>query len=341
MSTNLHAAVPARPAGHDKNGRPALSVVLPMYNETRNLERLFPRLSIVLEGIGLSYEVICIDDGSRDSTLERLIAEHRRDPHVKVLALSRNFGKEVALTAGISHARGDAVVTMDADLQHPPEVIAEMVAKWREGFEVAYAVRRSRDTDSLRHRLGASVFYWLFRHLSETHLPSGAGDFRLMDRKVVDALNRLPERARFMKGLFAWVGFTQAPVPFDPAAREDGRSRWTLRRLWRFALDGVTSFSTLPLRIWTFVGMAIAVPSLCYGAYLVLDTLIEGIDVPGYASVMVAVLFLGGVQLLTLGIIGEYIGRIFNEVKHRPLYLVRARYGIEETSVTSEAPAHR
>ncbi|HYM32168.1 MAG TPA: glycosyltransferase family 2 protein [Candidatus Cybelea sp.] len=309
---------------------PSLSIVVPMFNEAGNLDRLLDRLEATLQALVLDYEIVCVDDGSRDDTLVRVLGRRQRNPRIKVLALSRNFGKEVALTAGIAHAAGAAVVAIDADLQHPPELIAELVARWREGYDVAYAVRRSRVTDSLGHRFGAKAFYWIFSHLAETKLPEGAGDFRLMDRRVVDALNRMPERARFMKGLFAWVGFKQIAVPFEPSAREDGASRWAFLRLWRFALDGLTSFSTLPLRIWFYVGVGLALPSLGFGVFELVRTIVQGIDVPGYASVFVAVVFLGGVQLLSLGIIGEYVGRIFAEVNERPLYLVRERFGFDD-----------
>ena len=314
---------PAAPA-------PTLSVVVPMFNEGTNLDRLLARLREALAAVGVGYEIVCVDDGSRDDTLARLAAEHGRDQRIKVVGLSRNFGKEVALTAGIKHAAGQAVIVMDADLQHPPELISALLSKWREGYDVAYAVRRTRTTDTLKHRFGAKAFYWLFAHLSETALPEGAGDFRLLDRKVVDALNQLPERARFMKGLFAWVGFKQIAVPFDPAMREQGESRWSFYRLWHFAIDGLTSFSTLPLRIWFYVGLVLSAASFTVGVMELLKTLVQGVDVPGYASVFVAVVFLGGIQLLTLGVLGEYIGRIFAEVKQRPLYLVRERYGFDD-----------
>jgi glycosyltransferase involved in cell wall biosynthesis len=308
-------------------GPPVLSIIVPMFNEARNAGALFARLVPVVEGLRLTYEIICIDDGSRDDTLTQLVALRDRYPALKIVALSRNFGKEIALTAGLQHAAGRAAIPIDADLQHPPEIIPELVGKWREGYEVVYAVRRSRETESFARRLFASSFYWIFGRLSEVPIPKDAGDYRLLDRRVVDAINAMPERSRFMKGIFAWVGFRQIGVEYDVEPRREGASGWSLRKLFHFAVDGLTSFSNFPLIAWGYVGAVIAAASLVTGAYFVLRTLIEGVDVPGYASLIVAVLFLGGVQLLTLGIIGSYIGRIFQEVKRRPLYLVREMHG--------------
>jgi glycosyltransferase involved in cell wall biosynthesis len=319
---------------------PVLSVIVPMFNEAANLAALFERLIPAIDALRLSYEIICVDDGSRDDTVARLVALRDRHPAIKVVSLSRNFGKEIALTAGLQHASGRAAVPIDADLQHPPEMIGSLVEKWREGYEVVYAVRESRDTDSLSRRLSARGFYWIFGHLSDVPLPRDAGDFRLLDRRVIDAINSMPERSRFMKGIFAWVGFRQVGVPYTVEPRRQGSSGWSVRRLFHFAVDGLTSFSNFPLIAWGYVGAVIASVSLVTGAYFVLRTLIEGIDVPGYASLMVAVLFFGGVQLITLGIIGSYIGRIFQEVKRRPLYLVRETHGFAPAEGgTLESPA--
>jgi polyisoprenyl-phosphate glycosyltransferase len=306
---------------------PVLSVIVPMFNEATNLEPLFGRLVPAVEGLQVPYEIICVDDGSRDDTLVRLVALRERYPAIKVVALSRNFGKEIALTAGLQHAAGRAAVPIDADLQHPPEIIPRLVEKWREGYEVVYAVRKSRETESFGRRLAARGFYWVFERLSDVPIPKDAGDYRLIDRRVVDAINAMPERSRFMKGIFAWVGFRQTGISYAVERRREGTSGWSARRLFHFAVDGLTSFSNFPLIAWGYVGVIIATVSLVAGAYFILRTILLGVDVPGYASIMVAVLFFGGVQLITLGIIGSYVGRIFQEVKRRPLYLVRETHG--------------
>ncbi len=305
-------------------GGKLLSVIIPFYNEGANVEALFERLIPVLDTLPLAWEVVCIDDGSRDDTLARLLAAQQRLPGLTVIDLSRNFGKEAALSAGLAHARGDAIVPMDADLQHPPELLPELIEKWREGFDVVIAVRRQRTGQSLSNRLFARAFYWVFDRMSEVPLPREAGDFRLMDRTVVDVINRMPERTRFMKGIFAWVGFRQATVPYVQGERVGGETKWSFIRLLRFSLVGLTAFSTFPLRVWSLVGATISGLAFFYICYRVVRTELYGIDVPGYESIIVIILFLGGVQLLTLGIIGDYIGRVFEEVKGRPLYIVRS-----------------
>ncbi|MEA5504379.1 glycosyltransferase family 2 protein [Halotia wernerae UHCC 0503] len=304
-----------------------LSVVIPMYNEEPNINYLFERLVTILNSLNMSYEIICVNDGSRDNTLEYLIEHHRRNAAIKVVNLSRNFGKEIALTAGIDYATGDAVVPIDADLQDPPELIKELVAKWREGYDVVYATRRLRRGESWLKRFTANAFYKTMTHMSHVPIPPNTGDFRLLDRCVVEALKQLPERNRFMKGLFAWVGFKQTSIVYDRPQRYKGVTKWNYWRLWNFAIDGITSFSLLPLKVWSYAGFALSLISFLYASFLVIRTLFLGIDVPGYTSLMVAVLFLGGVQLLSLGIIGEYLGRVYDEVKERPLYLVREHYG--------------
>ncbi|HEX7125152.1 MAG TPA: glycosyltransferase family 2 protein [Thermodesulfobacteriota bacterium] len=319
--------------------RVELSVVAPMYNESANVDRFVDRIIPVLDRLGLSYEVICVNDGSRDDTLARLLAQRRRTPSLKVLSLARNFGKEVALTAGIDYASGEAVVPIDADLQDPPEVIAELVAAWRSGYDVVYATRRSRRGESWLKRFTANAFYRVLDRVTEIPIPRNTGDFRLMDRRVVEALRNLPERTRFMKGLFAWVGFRQTAILYDRAPRHAGRTTWNYWRLWNFALDGITSFSTVPLRVWTYVGLAVSLFAFLFAAFLVVRTLLHGSDVPGYASLMVVILFLGGIQLITLGVIGEYIGRIYTEVKGRPLYLVREAVGFDEREAAAQRPA--
>ena len=315
------------PAG--KPGVPTLSIVVPMYNEAEVLPAFFARLGAVLDGLGESYEVICVNDGSRDATRELLAAAHARDPRIRVLNFARNFGKETALTAGLDHARGAAVVPIDADLQDPPELIAAMLARWREGCDVVLAVRSDRSTDSRMKRATARAFYSVINRMARIHIPANAGDFRLMDRRVVDALRTLRERNRFMKGLFAWVGFRQCEVHYERPERGAGASKFNYWRLWNFALDGITGYSTVPLRIAGYLGTLTAVAAMVYGLYLVVRTLVFGVDVPGYASTMVAVLLLGGVQLTVLGVIGEYLGRIFEETKHRPLYVVESALGFE------------
>jgi glycosyltransferase involved in cell wall biosynthesis len=321
-----------RPAAAKLSGawQVQLSIVIPIHNEAANLDEFFRRLIAVLERLSVSYEIVCVDDGSTDETLARLIERRAQDPRLKILSLSRNFGKEVALSAGIEHSCGAAVIPIDCDLQDPPELIEEMIAQWRLGFDVVYATRRARPGDGLAKRVTAGAFYRLFGAVSEVPIPRNAGDFRLLDRRVVDALMQLPERSRFMKGLFAWVGFKQTEVTFEREGRNAGRSAWTYWRLWNLALDGVTSFSSLPLKIWSYVGLVISILAFGYALFLALLKLVRGIDVPGYTSLMVVVLFLAGIQLITLGVIGEYLGRIYTEVKHRPLYLLREAYGFDQ-----------
>lgn len=307
-----------------------LSIIVPMYNEANNLLELFTRLKETLNQMAMTYEIICINDGSKDNTLKKILESSTQDSHVKVIDLSRNFGKEVALSAGIDYSQGLAVIPIDSDLQDPPELIAQLVAKWQEGFDVVYATRISRRGESWLKSFTAKLFYQIASRIGEVYIPQNTGDFRLLDRKVVEALKRLPERSRFMKGLFAWVGFRQTSVYFDRQPRHKGITSWDYWKLWNFALDGITSFSTLPLKLWTYIGFGISSFAFVYAAILILRTVIVGIDVPGYASLMVVTLFLGGINLLVLGVIGEYLSRIFTEVKQRPLYLVRGIYGFEE-----------
>ncbi|HBB33022.1 MAG TPA: glycosyltransferase [Cyanobacteria bacterium UBA8803] len=317
---------------HPDSGHVELSVVVPLYNEESNIEYLFERLLSVLIPMKTTYEIVCVNDGSKDNTLEGLVEYHHRNSAIKVVNLSRNFGKEVAITAGLDYATGAAIIPIDADLQDPPELIAELVAKWREGYDVVYATRRSRQGESWLKRWTANAFYQTIGRMSHIPIPRDTGDFRLLDRRVVEVLKEMPERTRFMKGLFAWVGYKQTSILFDRQPRLKGRTTWNYWKLWNFAIDGITSFSFLPLKIWSYVGLTISLFSFLYASFLIIRTLIFGIDVPGYASIMVVVLFLGGIQLLTLGIIGEYLGRVYQEVKGRPLYLVRDCYGFEKKS---------
>ncbi|CAN5846491.1 glycosyltransferase [soil metagenome] len=316
-----------------------ISVVVPLYCEASNIDYLFKRLETVLDQLGTTYEIICVDDGSSDDTVEGLKRHRQRNPRIKIVALSRNFGKELALTAGIDYANGAAVVPIDADLQDPPELIEVLVAKWREGYDVVYAKRRSREGETWLKRVTANSFYRVMERMSKVPIPRDTGDFRLLDRRVVEVIKRLPERTRFMKGLFAWVGYRQAEVMYDREPRHSGQTKWNYWRLWNFAIDGIASFSLAPLRMWSYVGIGFAVLSFLYGSFLLLRTLVLGIDVPGYASLMVAVLFLGGVQMVSLGILGEYLGRVYEEVKGRPLYLVRDTYGAEKVPPAPEASA--
>ncbi|WP_448572006.1 glycosyltransferase family 2 protein [Trichothermofontia sp.] len=313
---------------------PSLSIVVPLYNEAPNIDYFFARLEPVLAQIAWPYEIICVNDGSRDQTLAELLKHHDRNPAIKVINLSRNFGKEVALTAGLDFAQGTAVIPIDADLQDPPELIETLIAKWQEGYDVVYATRRTRQGETWLKRLTANLFYRVMGQMSPIAIPRDTGDFRLLDQRVVMALKQLPERTRFMKGLFAWVGFRQTAVYYDRDRRYQGQTKWSYRRLWRFAVDGITSFSLVPLKIWSYIGISLSLLAFTYAFFLILRTLILGVDVPGYASLMVVLLFLGGMQLVTLGIIGEYLGRVYEEVKGRPLYLVRDTYGLSQQELT-------
>jgi glycosyltransferase involved in cell wall biosynthesis len=305
-----------------------ICIVAPFYNEADGVEKFRDTLLPCLDAIeNVAWRVICVDDGSTDSTLPRLMALAGTDARFTILELSRNFGKEAALTAGLDAADGDAVIPIDADLQDPPELIAAMVAAWRAGAEVVLARRSDRSSDRLVKRQSATLFYRLHNRLSKTKIPENVGDFRLIDRVVVEALKRLPERQRFMKGLFAWVGFRTVTIDYVRAGRAAGRSKFSGFALWNFALEGFTSFSTTPLTIWTYLGAASALFTLAYAAFIIIRTILRGNDVPGYASLLVAVLFFGSVQLMSIGLLGEYIGRIYLETKQRPTYLIRKIHG--------------
>jgi glycosyltransferase involved in cell wall biosynthesis len=320
--------------------QPELSVVVPVLNESENIRPLLQRLVPVLERAARRFEIIFVDDGSTDGTLHVLRELHLSDRRVTAISFSRNFGKEIAIAAGLDHAAGRAAIIMDADLQHPPETVGEFVAKWREGYKNVFGQRRDRYADSRLRRALTHRFYHLFDIFGETNLPPGAGDFRLLDRQAIEAIARMRERARFSKGLYAWIGFKSIGVPYDVAERAAGTSKFSYRKLTRFALDGLMSFSTIPLRVWTYIGFAISFLSLSLTVYFLLRTLIYGVDVPGFASLMVSVTFLSGIQLLSLGVLGEYIGRIFAEVKRRPLYLVAERIGGEREIEASSADPH-
>ena len=306
-----------------------ISIVVPFFNEGGAIDHFYSGMSPILSiNIGCNFEVICVDDGSTDSTLAELIELTKKDTRFHVLEFSRNFGKEAALSAGIDFANGDAVIPIDADLQDPPELIIKMVQLWKDGAEVVLAKRVDRSTDSFMKRKTASLFYKLHNKLSTSmRIPENVGDFRLMDRIVVDALKQLPERQRFMKGLFAWVGFKSVTVEYSRSSRSAGETKFSGWRLWNFALEGITSFSLVPLKIWTYLGLFGAFLAFLYASFIIIRTLIFGIVLPGYASLLVVVLFFGSLQLISLGILGEYIGRIYFETKNRPLYIVRKRYG--------------
>jgi len=308
---------------------PALSIVLPFHNEGVMVHDFMVRLFAVFASRPETIEVLCIDDGSTDNTYALLCAERDKDSRVKVVRFARNFGKEAALTCGLHMAKGHIAVTMDSDLQHPPETIPDLIEAWQRGAKMVYAIRKNRDTDSLVRKFLSKAFYVVFKNIAEIKLPEGAGDFRLLDRAVIDAVNALPERTRFMKGLMTWVGFDYALVLFNVAPRTSGRTNWSILRLLRFAFDGISSFSTFPLRIWTWFGSLISLFSVFYGLFLTIRTILSGVDVPGYASLMTGMLFLGGIQLLSLGILGEYLARVFTEVKGRPIYLIAERKGFD------------
>jgi glycosyltransferase involved in cell wall biosynthesis len=307
-----------------------ISVVVPMFNESDNIEILYSRLSAVLESLNQPYEVICVNDGSKDDTLEKLRQINNRDIRFKIIDLSRNFGKEIALSAGLDYARGEVVVPIDADLQDPPELIIEMIDKWREGYDVVYAVRSERAGESFLKKWTAAMFYKLIAKISPIEIPGNTGDFRLMSRQSVEALRGLRETQRFMKGLFGWIGFRQIAIIYKRDARYAGKTKLNYGKLWNLALEGITSFSYLPLQWSMYFGFIVAFISFIYGIYMTITTLIYGNPVSGYPSLMVIVLFLGGVQLFTIGIIGEYIGRIYTESKRRPLYFIREFLGFNE-----------
>lgn len=306
-----------------------ISCIVPVFNEEANVENFFTELQKKLSELTSRFEIIVIDDGSKDQTVEKILTLPK-DFHIKLLAFSRNFGKETALTAGLEHCQGDVAILMDADFQHPIGVIPEFLKHWSEGYDMVYGVRKNRNNESPIKRNFAHLFYWLMEKITKINMPSNAGDFRLLDRKVIDALNQFQERTRFMKGLYAWVGFKKLAVPFDVQERKAGKSSWRMKKLFELALTGIISFSDIPLRIWGFVGFIVSTLALIYAIYFLTYTLINGADLPGFPSIIVAVMFLGGVQLLSIGILGEYIARIFTEVKNRPKYLVARKYGFEE-----------
>ena len=301
---------------------PSIDIIVPVFNEQEVLPLFQERIHEVMDSCAVEWRGIFVDDGSSDDSLAIMKSIHTEDPNFGYLSLSRNFGKEYALTAGLDQASADAAVVIDVDLQDPPELIPEMIAAWHEGFDVVYATRKIRHGESAVKKATANWFYRIINSMSKIDIPKDTGDYRLMSRKCYLAVNQLREQNRFMKGLFAWVGFKQKQLYFEREPRAAGNTKWNYNKLWRFALDGITSFSYMPLRFATWIGMTVAAFAFIYGAVIIAKTLFLGSDVPGYPSIMVVMLFLGGIQLTALGIIGEYLGRMFNESKQRPLYLV-------------------
>ena len=311
-----------------------LSIIVPCYNESEVVEKFFSAMvgnNGILNNLGLNCELVFINDGSKDNTLELLKAQkeiysNKSNLDIKIVNLSRNFGKEAAMSAGFSVASGEAIVPMDADLQDPPELIAKFVELWRQGYDVVLAKRNDRQEDSFAKRFSSSLFYKLNNKISDVKLPDNVGDFRLFTRKVLNAINSLPENQRFMKGIFAWVGFNSITIEYKRPQRIAGSSKFNGWKLWNFALQGITSFGTLPLRIWTYIGFIVSFFAFIYASFLILRTLIMGIDLPGYASLVVIILFLGGLQLIGIGILGEYVGRIYMESKRRPPFIIDEIY---------------
>lgn len=299
-----------------------LSIVIPVYDEQEVLPEFHRRTAEVCSSLPLQVEFIYINDGSKDNTLSVLNELYESDERVSIVDLSRNFGKEIALTAGLHKANGDAVIVIDADLQDPPELIPKMISEWHHGYDVVYAKRSQRSGETAIKKITAHLFYRLMRLFSQVKIPEDTGDYRLLSRRAVDAMNTLGEYHRFMKGLFTWIGYKQKGILYERDPRSAGNTKWNYWRLWNFAIDGITSFTSAPLKFASYIGLIIAMGAFFYGAYIFIDTLIYGNPVPGYPSLIVIILFLGGIQLIFIGILGEYIGRIFNETKHRPLYFL-------------------
>jgi len=309
---------------------PTISVVVPVHNESANLGSLIERLESTFNVAGVSFEIVFVDDGSTDDSLTELEKCRQCQPCIRIVELSRNFGKEVALSAGIDHASGQAVITMDADLQHPPETILEFIAQWRNGREVVYGIKSDRAGESLLRRIYSRVYFAVFNRMADVKLPRSPSDFCLLDRKAVEAIKQLPERARFLKGLLRWIGFNQAEVEYNVGTRSGGEGQLALTKLIAMGVDALIAFSALPLKIWFYVGLLISTVTFIFGLTIIIDIMVHGRAVPGFATLIIAVLFFGGIQLLTLGIIGAYLERVFTEVKNRPLYIVRNRHGFSD-----------
>jgi glycosyltransferase involved in cell wall biosynthesis len=308
----------------DAKEKKLISLIIPFYNEEANVSATLSEIAKYVDSTNYRWEVVAVNDGSKDATLEKLYESKMSEFDLVVVDLSRNFGKEAALTAGLARAKGDAIIPLDADLQDPPEIINKLIEKWQQGYDVVLAKRADRSSDSFLKRVTAGAFYSIINRLSDVEIPRHVGDFRLMDRRVVEVLNLLPENRRFMKGLFAWAGFRTATVDYIRPERALGNSKFSAWKLWNLALEGITSFSIAPLKIWTYLGFLVAFCAFAYGGIIVLRTLLFGVDVPGYASITAIILFMSGLQMIGLGILGEYVGRIYLEVKGRPAFIVRS-----------------
>ncbi len=304
----------------------AISIVCPFFNEENMVDLFMKEITAVLNELDKPFEVVCVNDGSTDNTLAKLLQAKEDYPNMKIINFSRNFGKEAALTAGLDYAKGEMIIPIDADLQDPPELIKDFISYWEKGYDVVVAKRVDRSTDSIAKKITAQLFYKFHNKIAQTKIPDNVGDYRLITRKVLNAMQELRENQRFMKGIFAWVGFKTATVEYKRANRKAGKTSFNGWKLWNFALDGITSFSNIPLRIWLYIGIFISFLTFLYGSFIILRTLILGVDVPGYASLLTVILFLGGIQLIGIGALGEYIGRIYMESKRRPLYIVEDEY---------------
>ncbi len=307
--------------------RQTISLIAPMYNEAEMIGFFYDTILQTFEGKSFDWEIVCVDDGSKDSTLKQLKDLHAKDPRVKYISFSRNFGKEIAMTAGLDYASGDFIIPIDADLQDPPELIFSMIEKLEEGYDVVYATRKVREGESFIKKITAKIFYKIIGSITNFPIPPDTGDFRVMRKEVLQAIQTVKEKRRFMKGMFSWVGFNQVGILYERKPRYAGTTKWNYWKLWNFAIEGITSFTTIPLRVWSYLGAFISLSAFSYAIFLIIRRLYKGIDVPGYNSMMVVILFLGGIQLISLGVIGEYIARIFDEVKERPLYIVKESKG--------------
>jgi len=305
------------------DSRKKIAIVIPAYNEEDNVEIAYKRLKEVLDSTNYDYELIFVDDGSKDNTLSKLLELYEKDKKVKVISLSRNFGKEIALSAGLDYVDADAVIPFDVDLQDPPEVIPKLIAKFEEGYDVVNAVRIKREGETFLKRFTSKAFYKIINILSDIEIPQDVGDFRLISKAALNAVKQIRERKRFMKGIFAWVGFKTTSVYYERAPRYAGKTKWNYFKLINLAIEGITSFSIAPLRLASLLGLFVSFVAFLYAMWIIIQKLVYGNPVKGYPSIMVVILFLGGVQLITIGIIGEYVGRIYEEVKQRPLYIVK------------------
>ena len=303
---------------------PILSIICPCFNEQETIALFTNTICNVLNQTAYNYELIFINDGSTDNTLLEMNKQLHKNASVRIINLSRNFGKEAALTAGLDHAQGEVIIPIDVDLQDPPELIHDFLQEWENGFQVVLAKRIDRNSDSLVKKITASLFYKVHNSIADVSIPDNVGDYRLITRQVVEAIQELPENQRFMKGVFSWVGFKTTVVEYTRQPRSAGKTSFNTWKLWNFALDGITSFSTVPLRVWLYLGLICSMSAFCYGSIIVLKTLLFGVDVPGYSSLITIILFLGGVQLIGLGVMGEYIGRLYLESKRRPVYIIES-----------------